>query len=259
MATFLFDKIIFGPVQSRRLGVSLGINLLPTDYKFCNFDCIYCECGYTFPEKFRKHPFHSRAEVRTELEKVLLKMQSDNNLPNYISFAGNGEPTLHPEFSEIISDTVELRNRIAPQAKIAVLSNATQAHKPAVREALLKADDCILKLDSGIDDTMQRMNGVSKSFTVEKIIEALKQFEGKAIIQTMFLKGCYNDIYIDNTTETEIETWLGAMRQIAPRKIMIYTIDRETPAAGLEKISAQKLNEIADRARHVGFDVQVSV
>ncbi len=259
MSTFLFDSIIFGPVQSRRLGISLGINLLPTDYKFCNFDCIYCECGYTFPDKFKSHPFHSRIEVQQKLEEILLKMQYDNKLPNYITFGGNGEPTLHPEFPQIIADAVALRNRIAPEAKIAVLSNATQAHKPQIRQALLTADDCIMKLDAGTDLMLKLINGERSGITVRKIVEALSNFGGKAIVQTMFLKGYHNDIYVDNTTEPEILAWLTAVREISPRKVMIYSIDRTTPSPNLEKISAEKLHIIADRVRSIGIEVQVSV
>jgi len=259
MATFLFDEIIFGPIQSRRLGVSLGINLLPNDYKFCNFDCVYCECGYTLKDKYKKHPFHAREIVRAKLEDTLYNMQQKNTPPDVITFAGNGEPTLHPDFEAIIEDTISLRNQIFPKAKIAVLSNATMAHKESVKRALLRVDENILKLDSALDSTIAVVNRPPAGFTSAKLAEVFKSYEGRLVIQTMFLKGSHNGEIIDNTTDVEIKAWLNLLQDIQPRLVMIYTIARDTPGKDLERISPEKLKEIASKVERLGIKIQVSV
>lgn len=258
MSTFLFDQIIFGPVKSRRLGVSLGVNLLPTDSKVCSFDCIYCECGWTPKKREQKAVLPSRSQVRQKMEEKLTEMIGNNELPDVITFAGNGEPTLHPEFEGIIEDTIELRNRLTPKARIAVLSNATMLHKPAVVRALLNVDDNIQKLDSAFEETIRKIDCPASGFKLAKVVEELKSFQGRVIIQTLFLKGTYKGELIDNTTETEILAWLKLLEEIRPSQVMIYTIDRDTPAAGLEKASLDELQQIADRVRAIGFQVQVS-
>lgn len=258
MSTFLFDQIIFGPVKSRRLGVSLGVNLLPTDSKVCSFDCIYCECGWTPKKREQKAVLPSRSQVRQKMEEKLTEMIGNNELPDVITFAGNGEPTLHPEFEGIIEDTIELRNRLTPKARIAVLSNATMLHKPPVVRALLKVDDNIQKLDSAFEETIRKIDCPASGFKLGNVVEELKSFQGKVIIQTLFLKGTYKGEIIDNTTETEILAWLKLLEEIKPSQVMIYTIDRDTPATGLEKASLDDLHLIADRVRAIGFQVQVS-
>ena len=258
MSTFLFDKIVFGPVHSRRLGVSLGINLLPVDGKLCSFDCIYCECGLN-SERRTKSKLPTREEVRKELEETLVSMKASETAPDVITFAGNGEPTLHPDFGGIIEDTVSLRDRFFPKAKIAVLSNSTMLHKEEVFNALHKVDDAILKLDSVLDTRIQQLNAPNlPSFTFAKLVEQLCRFEGKLIIQTMFIKGEYNGASVDNTTKEEITGWIDALKQIKPGQVMIYTIDRETPVKNLLKVSESELERIADIARKEGFDVTVS-
>ncbi len=258
MATFLFDKIIFGPVKSRRLGVSLGINLLPTNVKVCSFDCIYCECGRT-PKKYEeKAILPKRAEVRERLEETLKNMVANNQLPDVITFAGNGEPTLHPEFPEIIDDTIELRDKFTPNARIAVLSNATMLHKKSVFNALLKIKDNIQKLDSAFEDTVRMLDIPNGSFNLEKVVKQLESFKGKVIIQTMFIRGTFNGHKIDNTTENEISAWLKLVQRINPSQVMIYTIARDTPINTLEKVPLHQLNSIAKQVRSFGFDVQVS-
>ena len=189
MSTFLFDKTIFGPVISRRLGVSLGINLLPNDSKLCSFDCIYCECGWNPKKRDKKVVLPSRVEVSTLLSEELLKMNFESLIPDVITFAGNGEPTLHPEFSGIIDDTIQIRNELCPNTRIAVLSNSTMLHKAGVVEALKKVDDNILKLDSGITSTILLLDQPVGKFDLQKVINHLKQFEGQLIIQTMFIRG----------------------------------------------------------------------
>lgn len=258
MATFLFDKIIFGPIKSRRLGLSLGVNLLPTDSKVCSFDCIYCECGWTPRKRTQKVVLPTRLEVRQKMEEKLSAMVLDHELPDVITFAGNGEPTLHPDFEGIMEDTIELRNQLTPKARIAVLSNATMLHKPAVVRALLKVEDNIQKLDSAFEETIRRIDCPASNFRLKDVVENLKSFNGKVIIQTLFLKGNFKGEVIDNTTEEELTAWLKLLQEIKPSQVMIYTIDRDTPATGLEKVKLDELNLIAQRVKAVGFEIQVS-
>jgi len=258
MSTFLFDQIIFGPVKSRRLGVSLGVNLLPTDSKVCSFNCIYCECGWTPKKREQKAVLPTREIVRQKMEEKLTEMVESNELPDVITFAGNGEPTLHPDFEGIIDDTIELRDRLTPNARIAVLSNATRLHKASVIRALLKVEDNIQKLDSAFEETIQRIDCPVSNFKLENVVENLKLFKGKVIIQTLFLRGSFDGEIIDNTTEEELAEWLKLVTEIKPSQVMIYTIDRDTPASGLEKVKIDELQKIAYRVRAVGFDVQVS-
>jgi wyosine [tRNA(Phe)-imidazoG37] synthetase (radical SAM superfamily) len=258
MATFLFDKIIFGPVKSRRLGVSLGINLLPNDCKLCSFNCIYCECGWnpkSYKEKIQLHP---RDMVRERLEAKLLEMKNNNEAPDVITFAGNGEPTLHPDFGGIINDTIELRDLHFPNARIAVLSNSTMIQKESVFNALNRVEDNILKLDGGFEATIKTIDQPMGSFNLEKTIELLSKFKGNVTIQTLFLRGNYNGQPIDNTTEEELVAWLKHLERIQPKEVMIYTIARDTPADNLKKVPLDELNQIADRVKELGFGIQVS-
>lgn len=259
MSTILFDKIVFGPLHSRRLGVSLGMNLLPVDGKLCSFNCIYCECGLNENHRTRT-ALPSREEVKQALEGKLASMQAEGVAPDVITFAGNGEPTLHPQFAGIIDDTIELRNRFFPKAKIAVLSNATQIDREDVFNALNKIEDNILKLDSVMDSRIRQLDSPnSPSFTFEKLLKGLKKFNGNLIIQTMFLKGENKGESVDNTTPEEIAGWLEALKEIRPRQVMIYTIDRETPVKGLRKTTREEMEAIAEQARREGFDVTVSL
>ena len=259
MATFLFDDIIFGPVKSRRLGVSLGINLLPTNRKICNFNCIYCECGWTKnPEKTISH-LPTRIDVYNALEQKLSEMKENNQPPDVITYAGNGEPTLHPEFPGIIDDSITLRNRFFPDAKIAVLSNSTTITDPQIKAALLKADKNILKLDSAFDSTVKVHNQPQASLYVEELIKNLSGFSGKLIIQTLFLRGLYNGAVVDNTTPAEISAWLKAIERIRPSEVMIYTISRDTPEGGkLNKVPVKELRRIAAMVESLGIKTQVS-
>jgi len=258
MPTFLFDKIIFGPVKSRRLGVSLGINLLPTNIKVCSFDCIYCECGRNPKKHETKAVLPSRIEVQQKLKEKLEEMFAENQLPDVITFAGNGEPTLHPEFAGIIDDTILLRNQLSPKARIAVLSNATMIQRKDVFDALLKIEENILKLDSAYEETIQLLDCPNKNFNLAKTVDQLTAFQGKVIIQTLFVHGSYKGQIVDNTTEKEIYEWIELLKKIKPSQVMIYTIARDTPIDTLEKISIQVLNSIAIKVKSAGFDVQVS-
>lgn len=256
--TALFEDVIFGPVRSRRLGLSLGVNLLPMHAKLCSFDCIYCECGWN-DERRGEMRFNTREEVRSRLEEVLKKMVGEQTPPDVITFAGNGEPTLHPDFEQIIDDTIALRDALCPSAKISVLSNATQLHREEVCRALRRIDNNILKLDSAFDHTAQRINKPrSAAYTVAKTVEQLKQFSGQMILQTMFLRGEYNGERIDNTTPEEVEAWLRLVAEIQPRQVMIYSLDRDTPCQTLEKVSKEDLQQIADQVVALGIECSVA-
>jgi len=259
MATFLFDEIIFGPVKSRRLGVSLGINLLPTRRKICNFNCIYCECGWTndIDKAVSKLPL--REEVYKALEWKLSEMKIKGEVPDVITYAGNGEPTLHPSFPSIIDDSLILRDKYFPKARIAVLSNATTITNSAIKSALLKIDQNILKFDSAFDSTIKIHNQPRVNISAEELINNLAGFNGKVIIQTLFLRGTHNGKTIDNTTPVEIEAWLKAIERIRPSEVMIYTISRDTPAgASLIKVPLIELKGIAALVNSIGISTQVS-
>jgi len=259
MATFLFDKTIFGPVKSRRLGVSLGINLLPNESKLCSFDCIYCECGWNPDPRKVKAVLPSRSDVYSLLEKKLAEMVANCELPDVITFAGNGEPTMHPAFVEIVDDTILLRNKYAPKARIAVLSNSTMLFKPNVVEALKRVDDNILKLDSAFTETIEVMNKPVGKFDLNRLVEQLAAFNGKLIIQTMFLKGNFDEKPFDNTTAIEVDAWIKLLDIIQPERVMIYTIARDTPTQSLQKVTEEELNQIAQKvSKMLSIKVEVS-
>ena len=253
MSTIIYPSPIFGPVQSRRLGISLGINLLPADGKVCSFDCIYCECG--FNEDHRPQlPLPTREEVATALERKLQQMQEDGQMPDVLTFAGNGEPTCHPHFAEIIDDTIRLRDQYCPQAKVSVLSNSTMIHRQAVHDALMRVDNNILKLDTVDIDFIRQVDHPNGTYDVNAIIERMKAFDGHIIIQTMFLKGPG----IDNTTDHYVAPWLEAVKAIKPQQVMIYTIDRETPDQSLRKATHEELDAIRDRVIAAGIPCTAS-
>ena len=255
--TSLYDNIIFGPIKSRRLGLSLGVNLLPIESKLCNFNCIYCECGWNEEHEGKKR-FNSRDDVRTMLRSTLSRMVEDGTPPDVITFAGNGEPTMHPDFEQIIDDTIALRDELCPSAKVSVLSNATQIGREDVVRALLRVDNNILKLDSAFDSTVQIINKPVGNYSVARIAELMKRFEGNMILQTMFLRGEYMGTHIDNTSEQEVQAWLELVKEIAPKKVMVYSIDRDTPCQTLEKVSKEELSEIASRVEALGFECSVA-
>ena len=250
----LFSSIIYGPIRSRRLGVSLGVNLMPTDAKLCTFDCVYCECGWNQPVSHPQLP--TRKQVRESLASTLNTLHS---APDVITFSGNGEPTLHPEFLGIIQDTCALRDQYCPDAKISVLSNSTQLFREDVVEALRLCDNRILKLDSAITSTMRLIDKpVNPSLTVEQIVERLSVFNGDFTLQTCFLTGEYEGRIIDNTTPEELAAWYRAVDYLHPKQVMIYVIDRATPLKTLSKIPLDKMNEIAAPLREKGIEVIVS-
>ncbi len=256
--TKLFEDIIFGPVASRRLGLSLGVNLLPTHAKICNFDCIYCECGWNRERRGDMH-FNSREEVYVALEQRLKSMMQRGERLDVITFAGNGEPTLNPQFEEIIADTIELRNSYAPTAKVSVLSNATTLGSPSVVRALQCVDNNILKLDSAIETTARLMNNPQSTlYSVACVIDQMMAFGGELIVQTMFLRGQIDGSPIDNTTPDELAAWSRAISKIAPRQVMIYSIDRDTPCKTLSKVEREELLAIAKYIETLGIEVSVA-
>lgn len=254
MSTIIYPSPIFGPVNSRRLGVSLGINLMPNDGKVCSFDCLYCECG--FNADFRpKHKRPTRQEVKKALTEVLKKRHENHEPLDDITFAGNGEPTGHPDFKAIVEDTVEVRNQYFPEAKLSVLSNATYIYKPEVREALMLVDNNILKLDTVDMDYIKKLDRPQQPhYDVKDVIEDLKKFDGHVIIQTMFLCGDG----MDNTSEQYVAPWLEAVKDIKPQQVMVYTIDRETPDKLLEKASHETLDAIKARVEALGIKCTAS-
>ena len=253
MSTIIYPSPIFGPVHSRRLGLSLGINLMPADGKVCTFDCIYCECGLNGQHR-PTLPRPTREEVAKALKEKLMTMQAEGRMPDVLTFAGNGEPTAHPKFAEIIDDTILLRDQFCPEAKVSVLSNATMLHRPDVFKALMRIDNNIQKLDTVDPSFINEVDVPQKHYDVEKVVEQLELFHGNVIIQTMFLKG----EHIDNTTDHYVIPWLEALQRIKPRQVMIYTIDRETPTQGLQKATHEELDRIHDMVVKAGFDCTVS-
>lgn len=259
MQTVLFHSTIFGPVHSRRLGTSLGVNLSPTDGKVCTFDCLYCEAGYN-AQGPGKSGLPAREDVREMLILRLAAMKAAGERLDVITFSGNGEPTVHPDFAGIIDDTIAARDIYFPDVKISVLCNSTQLHRPDVCSALRKVDNNILKLDSAIEETMRALDRpASPAFTLEKLIPQLAGFGSQAIIQTMLTRGEHDGKAIDNTTPREIDALIEAYRRIGPREIMLYTIDRRTPEQSLQHISAGELRDAAGRINAAtGIPVMVS-
>ncbi len=258
MQTVLFHSTVYGPIHSRRLGISLGINLMPNDGKICSFDCVYCEAGWN-AQGPGKAGVPSRESVKRQLNNKLKAMHEAGEGLDVITFSGNGEPTIHPQFAEIVRDTLMLRDRFYPNAKVSVLSNSTMAGDAKVMAALKTVDNNILKLDSAIPATMQLINKPArKDMLPVLVVDSLKQYEGKLIVQTCFLRGEHNGERIDNTTDAEVEALIAAYKDIAPIEVMIYAIDRKTPEENLEKVGKDELERIAGRIREAGVAVQVN-
>ena len=250
----LFDSIVYGPIRSRRLGVSLGVNLMPTTAKLCTFDCVYCECGWNQTVLHPQLPTREQVYAALDLQLSTIDVQ-----PDVITFSGNGEPTLHPDFLGIIQNTCALRDQYCPKAKVSVLSNSTQLGRKDVVEALLLCDNRILKLDSAIDSTMQLIDKpINQYLTVDQIVRWLSLFEGDFTLQTCFLRGEYEGMIIDNTTPEELFAWYQIIDTLHPKQVMIYVIDRATPLQTLSKVPADEMEAIAAPLREKGIDVIVS-
>lgn len=253
----LFDSIAYGPIHSRRLGTSLGMEIMPLTHKLCTFDCVYCECGWNQP--VHKPVLPTRAEIREALETKLQALQQEKVTLDVITFSGNGEPTLHPDFLGIIQDTCALRDRYCPSAKMSVLSNSTQLGRPEVVEALRLCDNRILKLDAATDTMMRRIDQpVNEQLSVATLMQWLKQFDGDFTLQTCFLRGTHNGQILDNTAPQELTSWYKAVEELQPKQVMIYVIDRKTPEEHLEKISREEMEAIAAPLIAKGFKVSIS-
>ena len=246
MQTVLFHDTIFGPIHSRRLGTSLGVNLTPVNGKVCTFDCLYCEAGYN-AQGPGKTGLPSREHVREELEKKLSGMRQRGENLDVITFSGNGEPTVHPDFAGVVDDTIRLRDKYFPNVKISVLTNATQLHRPDVVAALRRVDNNILKLDSAIDSTVQALDRPTGKYSVATVVDQLAEFAGTGVIQTMFTRGTHDGKTVDNTTDAEIDALIDAYKRIRPASVMIYSIDRKTPEESLQRVKPEELQAIATR------------
>lgn len=259
MQTVMFSDTVFGPIHSRRLGTSLGVNLSPRDGKVCTFDCLYCEAGYN-AQGPGTTGLPRRAEVARLLEERLLQLRDDGTTIDVITFSGNGEPTVNPDFPGIIDDTMALRDRYFPEAKVSVLTNSTMLGRSDTTEALRRVDNCILKLDSAVAQTVRLLDRpTSPAFDVEKVIVRLAEFGQAAIIQTMLTRGSHGGVAVDNTTDAEIGALIDAYRRIGPREIMLYSLDRPTPELSLQRVPREELETIAARiTAATGIPVQVA-
>lgn len=246
------EETVFGPIFSRRLGSSLGINLLPREGKICNFDCIYCECGWN-RDGLGDRRIPTAAEVREALEARLRQVAADGTHVDSITFSGDGEPTLNPEFPAIIDDTLRLRDRWLPSAKVSVLSNATRVHVPEIFAALTRVDNPIMKIDAPTDEAVRRINRPAPGYSLERTIAALRRFDGDFVLQTMFLK---SDGF-DSSEPAQLAAWMDIVRLLNPRKIMVYTIARPTPEAGLEKFSEAEMRSLTAPLIEEGFNIEI--
>lgn len=246
-----------GPIHSRRLGVSLGVNLLPTDGKVCSFDCIYCECGWNADHRGGHLP--DADDVIAQLEARLKQMHDAGDPLDVITFAGNGEPTLHPDFPRVIHHTIALRDRYYPEVKVSVLSNATRLAVPAVRDALMRVDNNILKLDGAFDASVRLIDQpVDSHYSIRDIVEGMKAYKGQLIVQTMFVRGEHDGHLIDNTTPAEVEAWCDLMREVRPHLIMAYSLDRPTPEPNLTAVSRAEMEQLVAPLIAEGFQISIS-
>ncbi len=255
---FLFDSIVFGPVYSRRLGSSLGINLLPANKKVCTFNCIYCECGFT-PATTEHTKLPKFSDIISAIEKSLVQNKTKGTHIDSITFAGNGEPTIHPEFLEIIEELLILRQKYYPKARIAVLTNGTQLNKPKVFKALSLIEDPVIKIDSAIEETIRVLDSPLIDYNLDSVIKAIVKMQSNFILQTMFIRAIYKGITVDNTTEKEVNAWLLLLKRIKPRLVQIYTISRIPASLSVEKVNKDTLESIAHRVNKLGFETIVSI
>lgn len=253
----LWESIAFGPIKSRRLGSSLGINLLPVVKKICSFDCLYCECGWTLESNMETQHFYPLTEVNEAIESKLIQCKNDAIPIDSITFSGNGEPTLHPQFLEIINNLILLRDKYYPKAVITCLSNSTQLFREDIREALFKIENPVLKLDAATEEMYQIVNNPLQNCSVNQIIEWLKLFEGNFILQTLFFSGDLGGVPFDNSKEPHLSKWLDVVQMLKPKKVMLYSLDRETPAQNLNKISTEEMETIAQKVRAFGIPTLV--
>ena len=258
----IYPSPIFGPIKSRRLGISLGVNIMPGDGKWCSFDCVYCECGLN-RDHHPKEPLPTPEEVHDKLESTLQQMKERGERLDVITFSGNGEPTMHPMFSKIVDNVLSLRNEYYPEAKVTVLSNSTQIYRQDVFDALMKVDNALMKMDTVSEKYIHTVDQPAGNYNLQVIIERLADMNGHAVIQTMFMKGSINArdgrlVSVDNCNDEYIIPYIEALKKIKPRQVMIYTLDREWPTEGLEKADHETMDRIADKIRNAGFETSVS-
>jgi len=257
MGTILFNDIVFGPIRSRRLGTSLGVNLLPRLGKWCNFDCLYCECGFNKDGKGDR-TIPSSDQVIDALQEKLKKLANNKTSIDTITFSGNGEPTMNPDFAAIIRRTLVLRETYVPGTKVSVLTNGSNLGDEGTAEALMSVDNAIIKIDSAIEKTINLINRPSFPYSLERMVENLRPFRNRFVLQTMFLKGEFEGMAVDNTTKEETAEWLKLVERISPREIMMYTLDRETPAKNLTKVSTSEMEKIAAPLIEKGYKITIS-
>lgn len=245
-----FDDIVFGPIRSRRLGSSLGVNILPSKGKLCNFDCVYCECGWN-RDGVSDRKFPTLAEVEEALESKISTLAADGIPVDSITFSGNGEPTVNPDFPEIIDVVLRLRDRFYPSAKVSVLSNATMLDRNEVFEALRKVDNPILKIDAPNDALVTMINKPQGSYSLENVVARMAEFKGDFVLQTMFLRS--PDFDLGQT----VEDWRNIVRRLKPRETMVYTIDRETPDKTLQKYTVEQMTEFVKPLQDEGYVIQI--
>lgn len=257
MSGILWDDLVFGPIKSRRLGSSLGVNLLPGNNKICTFNCVYCECGWGDSPKQLILNFHKKEDILVALENKLKELKSSQFILNSITFAGNGEPTMHPDFSDIVDEVIQLRNRYFPETIITCLSNSTMIGNELVRNALLKLDNPWMKLDAGSQKMFQLINQSFDKILVKDVVENLQKMSGQISIQTLMLRGLIDGEKIDNTQGQELDLWISHIEKIKPIRVILYPIDRETPLSKIEKISKDELESIANKVRKKGIETLV--
>lgn len=250
----LREETVFGPIFSRRLGTSLGINLLPEKGKICNFDCIYCECGWNKDGR-DDTVIPTATKVSADLENMLVRLQKQGTKVDSITFSGDGEPTINPAFPQIIDDTLRLRDELAPTAKVSVLSNATRVHLPEVFRALSKVDNPIMKIDAPTNALIEKINKPAPGYDIARVVEALEQFQGNFVLQTCMLRSKEYDF--DSSRPEVLDGWMDIVRRLRPREIMVYTIDRPTPAQGLEKFTVEEMTALVQPLIDEGFRLQI--
>lgn len=256
MSTILFHQIIFGPIKSRRLGNSLGVNLLPANGKVCDFDCVYCECGFN-KDGGKDKRLPSKEMVFEAMAQKFAELKAAGAQVDTITFSGNGEPTLHPDFPEIVDYTLTMRDEFFPDAAVSVLTNASRINIKEIREALMKVTNPILKLDGGTEKYIRTIDNPQYDFSLKEAVANLKLFKGNFILQTMFLKGVINGERIDMTSPENTAPWIRIVLELRPKEVMMYTIDRETPVKHLEKVTVEEMEQIAAPLTARGIKVQI--
>ena len=251
MLLSLKPGITYGPVRSRRLGRSMGINLMPGTYKHCSFNCIYCHYGWTRIITTDMEPYRDDLPTRTEVVAAVEKALCSPDDFEYITFSGNGEPTLHPDFPELVKDTGQLRDKYRPQAKIGLLSNSTGLERESVRASISGIDFPMFKLDAGSETTFVAMNRPARGVAFYAIVDRLSALSG-ILIQTVLIDGTPN-----NTSDEELDAYFALLSRIHPREVHIYSIDRPVPQTDIRLVPPERLRQIADKGKQkTGIEIK---